>query len=158
MISLASLASWAARKTCIKGVLRRECRLGLSIQPQSQGATLPDCNMPETVGTGFSERQCLKSRDEWMEGIHSPPWSALLWRLRLLVFLQVIPESDGAISGALVGLRGMGTFHFCKLQRKRFRWMHCAAATGHMIRSHPYVLQVHFVIWFLVIAALPAQT
>src|SRR6266481_6507437 len=68
MIRLASLASWAARKTCIKGVLRRECRFGLSIHPQSQGATLPDWNMPETVGTGFSERQCLKSRDEWMKG------------------------------------------------------------------------------------------
>src|SRR3977135_813647 len=53
MIRLASLASWAARKTCIKGVLRRECRFGLSIQPQSRGATLPDWNMPETVGTGF---------------------------------------------------------------------------------------------------------
>src|SRR5258708_28312753 len=68
MIRLASLASWAARKTCIRGGLRRECRFGLSIQPQSQGATLPDWNMPETVGTGFSERQCLKSRDEWMKG------------------------------------------------------------------------------------------
>src|SRR6266481_345620 len=103
MIRLASLASWAARKTCIKGVLRRECRFGLSIQPQSQGATL-HWNMPETVGTGFSERQCLKSRNEWMEGIHSSPWSAWLRRLRLLVFLQVIPEFDPALDIALVVL------------------------------------------------------
>src|SRR5882672_2624420 len=69
MIRLASLASWAVRKTCIKGVLRRECRFGLSIQPQSQGATLPDWNMPETVGTGFSERQVLEKSGR-VDGSH----------------------------------------------------------------------------------------
>src|SRR5258708_23882842 len=52
------------------------------------------------------------SRSEWMEGIHSPPWSAWLRRLRLPAFLQVPRESDAAFSTAFVGFAGYGRLPF----------------------------------------------
>src|SRR5712675_1836908 len=129
MIRLASLASCAARKTCIRGGLRRECRFGLSMSNLSLPSKPARKIMPER---SHLMRSCCdlrpigeaiptsNSRSEWMEGIHSPPWSAWLRRLRLLVFLQVPSESDAAFSTAFVGLRVMEDFRFYKLQRHRF--------------------------------------
>src|SRR5882762_10597914 len=68
MIRLASLASWAARKTCIKGVLRRECRFGLSIQPQSQGGD-PSLEHAGNSGDRFFRKTVLE-KSERVDGGH----------------------------------------------------------------------------------------
>src|SRR5712664_3359944 len=69
MIRLASLASWAARKTCIKGVLRRECRFGLFIQLQSQGGDPSGLEHAGNSGDRFFRKTVLENSGR-VDGSH----------------------------------------------------------------------------------------